>query len=1008
MKQVIRRGLSLLVLLAMVAGFLPALGMVSTVSAANLSTDIYQLPSRTLNDAGTKYRQNMSYIIRTRNGKIIVIDGGYSTDNLDANYLISQLKSITGKDVPNVDAWFFTHDHGDHVGCFKAIAARMPGSLTVSAVYYRFATDAEIDKYAPEADRASLKTSVQSFKKHVKLMKKADGTPTDTVTLSARHVNKCNSTFVIDTVQIDVLMTCQEVFWGCDNITTKYSGNLSNNGKAYTSQTIKQLVEADFGNNTTSVFRLTTMGQKVLFLGDAAEPEGLMLKYFHDKNAENSGTYFSLKSDIVQMAHHGQNAVPKSVYVAIDPDIALWPTPDWVYTPSSSSGLTTEYTKQWMKALGVTNYISKDGLKKISLNDLRTDVQPAIPEEMKPLIFDPTYYANKYADVKKAFGDDAEKLYNHFLKYGIEEGRCASPYFDIKYYMSQNSLKMSYYCSGDYEKGLDHFLKYAYLETELTGAAKKLSPQFDCKYYYKNYPVLQELGLKNEFEVLQYFVNTGEALGHKGAAEVMTLNGGVVYHQVKNLGAVAPTCSAEGKTAGKQCSTCGLTLVAQSAVAKLSHTAQEIPAVPASCSESGLTAGEKCSLCGEILVEQTQLPAHGHSPEAIPEVAPSCTETGQKGGEICSVCQALLTPPETVEATGHSYLYTPEESAHVRACENCTESHREAHTYVDGLCLCGAKENLEPVLNESFKINHTLNLASDISVNYAVMKTLLEGFDMDTVYLECTVEMYENNTYLGTETVKLLPVEQEYFYYFTLEGLTAVQMNDRLTAVLYGTKDGQPYLSSPDSYSIADYAVAQMNKSSAAPSLKTLCADLLRYGAAAQAYKEYRTDAFVDSCMTEHHRSYLSPVDAVSFGSVNFTLKDLEAPSVTWVGKSLNLESKVAVKYIVQVGAYAGQTEKLQLRVTYKDCDGVEVTATVENPEAYNAEAGLYAFNFDGLLAAELRSVLSAQVFEGDKAVSETLQYSPDTYGNNKSGLLGELCKALFAYSDSALLYFRG
>ncbi|MBR4308363.1 MAG: MBL fold metallo-hydrolase [Oscillospiraceae bacterium] len=1006
MKQLIHRGLSLFLLLALVLSIWPVLGGVPAVSAANLSTDIYQLPSKTLNDAGTKYRQNMSYIIRTRNGKIIVIDGGYSTNNSDANYLISQLKSITGKDVPNVDAWFFTHDHGDHVGCFKAIAARMPTSLTVTAVYYRFATDAEIDKYAPEADRASLKTSVQSFKNHVKLMKKADGTPTDTVTLSARHVNRCNATFVIDTVQIDVLMTCQEVFWGCDNITTKYSGNLSNNGKAYSSQTIKQLVEADFGNNTTSVFRMTTMGQSVLFLGDAAEPEGLMLKYFHDKNAANSGTYFSLKSDIVQMAHHGQNAVPKSVYVAIDPDIALWPTPDWVYTPSSSSELTTNYTKQWMKDLGVTNYVSKDGLKKISLNDLRTDVQPTIPEEMKPLIFDPTYYADKYSDLKKTFGDDAQSLYNHFLKFGIEEGRCASPYFDIKYYMSQNSLKMSDHCKGDYEKGLDHFLKYAYLETELTGAAKKFSVQFDCKYYYNNYPILKELGLKNEFEVLQYFVTTGEAAGHKGAGEVITLNDGVVYHPVKNLSAVAPTCAAEGKTEGKQCSTCGLTLVVQTAVSKLPHTPEVIPGTAATCTQPGLTDGEKCSVCGEITVPCTTVDALGHTPVEIPGTDATCTQEGHTAGSRCGICGEILAAGESIPATGHSYTYENAGQTHTVRCLLCSYNYAEDHKYVEGFCICGEPEQKEPVLYDGLKIYHSLNLASDISVSYAVPKLFLEGFDMDTVYLECTLSVYDEGSVIGTKTLKLLPTDQGSYYYFVLNGLTAVQMNDRLLAVIYGTKDGQTYYSPTDDYSIADYAYAQLAKTNVDSKLKTLCADLLRYGTAAQVYKNYRTDAYADSAMTEAYRAYLSPLDAVTFGNVNKTLTDLSAPTVTWAGKTLNLESKVSLKYVIYLGAFEGSREDLNLRVAYTDIYGQAKTMVITELEDYNATNELYAFTFDSLLAAELRMVVSAQVYEGDSPVSVTLQYSSDTYGNGKTGTLEQLCKALFAYSDSAKIYF--
>ena len=56
--------------------------------------------------------------------------------------------------------------------------------------------------------------------------------------------------------------------------------------------------------------------------------------------------------------------------------------------------------------------------------------------------------------------------------------------------------------------------------------------------------------------------------------------------------------------------------------------------------------------------------------------------------------------------------------------------------------------------------------------------------------------------------------------------------------------------------------------------------------------------------------------------------------------------------------------------------------------------------------AAELRTVVSVQIFADDTPVSPALQYSADTYGNNKTGVLLDLSKALFAYSDSAKAYF--
>ena len=93
--------------------------------------------------------------------------------------------------------------------------------------------------------------------------------------------------------------------------------------------------------------------------------------------------------------------------------------------------------------------------------------------------------------------------------------------------------------------------------------------------------------------------------------------------------------------------------------------------------------------------------------------------------------------------------------------------------------------------------------------------------------------------------------------------------------------------------------------------------------------------------------------------------------------------------------------------MSYTDLDGKLVTATVRELETYNAATGQYAFSFDGLLAAELRSVVSVQVYAGNEPVSCTLQYSADTYGNNKIDALGTVCRALFAYCDSAKAYFQ-
>ncbi len=50
------------------------------------------------------------------------------------------------------------------------------------------------------------------------------------------------------------------------------------------------------------------------------------------------------------------------------------------------------------------------------------------------LVFDPTYYSNKYADLKKVYGTNSSKLFNHFCSFGMKESRIASANFNVNKY----------------------------------------------------------------------------------------------------------------------------------------------------------------------------------------------------------------------------------------------------------------------------------------------------------------------------------------------------------------------------------------------------------------------------------------------------------------------------------------------------------------------------------------------------------------------------------------------
>ncbi len=95
----------------------------------------------------------------------------------------------------------------------------------------------------------------------------------------------------------------------------------------------------------------------------------------------------------------------------------------------------------------------------------------------KKATFNAKFYSDKYSDLKAAFGTDATKLYDHYLQYGIKEGRQASAIFDVKYYLENNAdLKAAF--GKDYKKAYDHFIEFGYKEARKTAPVVNLGTNF--------------------------------------------------------------------------------------------------------------------------------------------------------------------------------------------------------------------------------------------------------------------------------------------------------------------------------------------------------------------------------------------------------------------------------------------------------------------------------------------------------------------------------------------------
>lgn len=250
--------------------------------------------------------QNLSIVIRSPHGKLIVVDGGWEAD-------ADKLSSLILQQGGEVSAWLITHPHEDHVGALYAILNDASRKIKIDKIYCSLATPDWYRQVSPTgagiADQllnAFTKLPVGTVKNNI-----GRGTEID-----------------IDDVHIRVLNN---------------RGTYINNGV----------------NNSSLVYKMNVSGQSILILGDLAYDGG--------KDLIKTCTAAELKSDIVQMAHHGQQGVDQDAYALIAPTTCLWPTPAWLWNNDNGGGVGsgpwgTLTTRAWMDALGVKDNRSlKDG-----------------------------------------------------------------------------------------------------------------------------------------------------------------------------------------------------------------------------------------------------------------------------------------------------------------------------------------------------------------------------------------------------------------------------------------------------------------------------------------------------------------------------------------------------------------------------------------------------------------------------------------------------------------------
>ena len=215
----------------------------------------------------------MSYVLRVSDGRFVIIDGGYNEEGEAAHLYDVLCAQNTSDTVPTIAAWFFTHPHQDHFGCFVDVCNQFKGKLHIQSVVYNF----------PTADTCAVATTEPAFENAVQSLENVQ-----------RITPVRGQRFCFGDAVFEILMTHLDMPHPIPNL-----------------------------NDSSTVFRTDVAGHRILWLGDAQSLESDRLCELY--------TARELKCDILQVGHHGYGGGSDALYRAADPKTLLWPIPDFTY-----------------------------------------------------------------------------------------------------------------------------------------------------------------------------------------------------------------------------------------------------------------------------------------------------------------------------------------------------------------------------------------------------------------------------------------------------------------------------------------------------------------------------------------------------------------------------------------------------------------------------------------------------------------------------------------------------
>ncbi len=318
---------------------------------------------------------------------------------------------------------------------------------------------------------------------------------------------------------------------------------------------------------------------------------------------------------------------------------------------------------------------------------------------------------------------------------------------------------------------------------------------------------------------------------------------------------------------------------------------------------------------------------------------------------------------------------------------------------------------VDAVTFDTVTLMHNCLFGNDLSMLYAILKSDLA--DCTDIRLVVEKGHYTGNTPTQVVTKTLYPAEYtidgKEYYRFDYCEVRAKELGDTLKATLFFRREGADYSGIVDTYSLKQYAQERLSASQ--DSLyKTLMVELLGYGAAAQEYFGYRTDALVNRDLSEQDLQDFSRdgYDLITGVAENADGTEYAAAITS---KNIVFESRIELLVATNLAKDSDLTG-ISLRIRYTDRLGNEKEKFIESKDFVSrTDVNGYVAYFDGLKASEFRTALELTLVKDGAPISASVKYSLDTYAKNRleqstDEAFKKLLEKTLRYSDSAKDYF--